>query len=180
MLENLFSSEAFWFWTIVIVMSAMIVWFTERAVLLAAMSSVVALAVGIAFFPSQWDIIGLGGIREQGLWAWLSDNILMLLVSVVVYVLVGLVWATLRWWMHVRTLREDYEERRARWLAPAALMRSAELFQSRASVTSDDSVRTQYKEWRDICARSSELGGRRLTPELKPLWKVYVENGYQY
>lgn len=180
MLEDILSSEVFWFWTVVVVMSSMIVWFTERGVLPAALSSVVALAVGIAFFPNQWDLIGLGGIRESGLWAWLGENILAVLVGLVTYVLVGLVWATLRWWMHVRGIREEYEERRTHWLTPAALQKTAELFQSRATITSDKIVREQYSQWHDICVRAAEMGGRRLTHELKPLWKVYVENGYRF
>lgn len=180
MLGELLSSESFWFWTIVVVMSALIIWFTERGVLLAALSSLFALAVGIAFFPNQWDLIGLGGIRELGVWSWLGENILTILVGVVLYLLVGLVWSTLRWWMHVRTIREDYEDRRARWLTPATLLKNAELFQRRASVTSDKTVREQYDQWREVCARAAEMGGHRLTTELKPLWRVYVENGYQF
>jgi hypothetical protein len=180
MLESLLSSEAFWFWVIVVAMSALVVWFTEQGVLLAALSSLFALAVGIAFFPSQWDMLGLGGLREQGLWSWLGDNILSVLVAVVLYLLIGLVWSTLRWWMHVRSIREEYEDRRVHWLSPGTLQRNADLFHSRAKVTSDESIRDQYSAWRDLCARAAELGGNRLTPELKPLWKVYVENGYQF
>lgn len=179
MLGDVLSSEAFWFWTIVVVMSALIIWFTEQGVLLAALSSLFALAVGIAFFPSQWDTAS-GGIRELGLWSWLGEHMLGVLVSAVLYLLIGLVWATLRWWMHVRCIREEYEERRAAWLAPGTLMRHAEVLQSRANVTSDETVRAQYWAWRDSCARAAEMGGNRLTHELKPLWKVYVENGYQF
>ena len=180
MLEELLSSEAFWFWTIVVVMSALIVWFTEQGVLLAALSSLFALAVGIAFFPNQWDLLGLSGIREQGFWLWLGDNILGVLVASVLYLLVGLVWSTLRWWMHVRCIREEYEDRRTHWLTPGTLLRHGELFASRASVTSDETVCEQYRAWQDHCIRAAELGGHRLTPELKPMWKVYVENGYQF
>ena len=82
--------------------------------------------------------------------------------------------------MHVRGIREEYEEHRARWLTPAALQKTADLFQSRAAVTSDRIVREQYSQWRDVCVRAAEMGGRRLTAELKPLWKVYVENGYMF
>ena len=144
MLEELLSSGVFWFWVIVAVMSAMIVWFTEHGVLLSALSSLLALAVGIALFPDQWDLLGLGGIREQGLRSWLGDNILGVVVAVLLYLLVGLAWSTLRWWMHVRSIREEYEERRTLWLSPDALRQSAVLFHSRANVTSNEAV--QKKE----------------------------------
>jgi len=180
MLGEMLSSEAFWFWVVFVVMSALIIWFTEHGVLLAALSSLIALVLGFAFFPSQLDLLGLGGIREQGLWLWLCDNVPGVLVTIVLYLLVGLVWSTLRWWMYVRSIRQKYEEHRTHWLSPGTLQRNAEMLHSRAKLTSDESVREQYSAWSDLCAYAAEMGGKRLTPELKPLWKAYVNNGYQF
>ena len=146
MLEEIPSSGPFWFWVIVAVMSAIIVWFAERGVLLSALSSLLALAVGIALFPDQWDLLGLSALRGQGLWSWLGDNILGVVVAVLLYLLVGLTWSTMRWWMHVRSIREEYENRRTLWLSPETLRQNAVLFHSRASVTADESAQKQYTE----------------------------------
>jgi hypothetical protein len=180
MLTEIFTSEAFWFWTMIIVQSALIVFFVEHGSPIGAGFSILTLLGGIAFFPGQWDFIGLASLRDDGLWSWLGNKGWMVLAGVSLYLLIGLGWGMLRWWMFVRHLREDYEQHKAKWLLPTSLDHSAAALRSRADYSSLPAERARLIQWAEACAHAAFLGGGRLDQELKPAWKDYVQNGYRH
>ena len=144
MLSEIFTSEGFWFWMLVIVQSGLIVWFIETANPVAAAVTVGTLIVGIAFFPTQWEIVGLGDLHNMTLPAWLSENAWKLLAGIGCYVFAGVAWATFRWWLLVRQIRETYERRKAEWLAPGNLRATASILKSHAEHSSEPSLREKY------------------------------------
>ncbi len=180
MLTEILTSEAFWFWTMIVVQSALIVFFVEHGSPIGAGFSILTLLGGIGFFPSQWDSIGLASLRENGLWSWLGTNIWMLLAGLALYVLIGLGWGMLRWWMFVRHLREDYEQHKAKWLMPSSLDHSAAALRSRADYSSLPGERARLIQWAEVCAKAAIHGGGSLSSDLKPAWKDYVQNGYRH
>ena len=93
----------------IIVQSALIVFFVEHASPVGAIFSLVTLLIGIAFFPGQWASIGLGGIQTDGFWSWLRSSIWPILAGMALYLILGLAWGLLRWWLFVRQQREDYD-----------------------------------------------------------------------
>lgn len=180
MLTEIFTSETFWFWTMIIIQSALIVFFVEHGSPVGAAFSLMTLVAGVGFFPGQWDAIGLGGLRENGLWSWLGSSVWMILAGLALYVLVGLGWGMLRWWMFVRHLREGYDQHRTRWLMPATLDNSAAALRARAGCSSLAAEQTRLLAWASACSEAALRGGGRLTHELKPAWKDFVQNGYRH
>lgn len=115
MLSEILTSESFWFWTLVNVQSGLIIWFVEMANPVAAGITVGPLIVGIAFFPTQWDLVGLGDLHSMSLPAWLTQNVWILLAGIGCYLFIGVAWATFRWWLYVRQMRESYERTKAEY-----------------------------------------------------------------
>jgi hypothetical protein len=180
MLTEIFTSEDFWFCVMIIVQSALIVFFVEHGSPIGAGFSILTLLGGIGFFPGQWDSIGLAGLSENGLWSWLGTNIWMILAGVALYLLIGLGWGMLRWWIFVRHLREDYEQHKANWLLPTSLDHSAAALRSRADCSSLPAERARLIQWAEACGHAAVRGGGRLDDDLKPAWKDYVQNGYRH
>ena len=81
MLSEILTGESFWFWTLVIVQSGLIIWFAETANPVAAGVTVGTLIVGIAFFPTQWQQVGLGDLQNMSFPTWLSQNAWTLLAG---------------------------------------------------------------------------------------------------
>ncbi|MDA0284358.1 MAG: hypothetical protein O3B13_02505 [Planctomycetota bacterium] len=177
MLSEILTSEGFWFWTLAIVQSGLIIWFVETANPVSAAVTMVTLIVGLAFFPTQWEYVGLADLHEMPLPAWLSHNAWPLLAGIGCYLFVGIAWATFRWWLLVREMRETYERHKAEWLAPGNLRSTAALLQSCAERCTETALREQYQRWSKICRMAASEGGNRLTQELKPVWKDFVTNG---
>lgn len=180
MLTEILTSETFWFWTMIIVQSALIVFFVEHGSPVGALFSLAALMGGIGFFPGQWSSIGLNGLNENGLLSWLASRFWVLLAGGALYLLVGLGWGMLRWWMFVRHLREDYEQQKAQWLLPTTLDRSASALRLRADCSSLAAERTRLLQWARECEEAAIRGGGHLEQALKPAWKDYVQNGYRH
>lgn len=177
MLSEFFTSESFWFWTLVIVQSGLIVWFVESANPVAAGVTVATLLIAIVFFPTQWETVGLGDLHRMSFPAWLSQNAWALLAGLGCYIFVGIAWATFRWWLLVRQLRESYERSKAEWLAPGNLRSTAKILLSHAEHCPEPSLREKYLLWSEACRMAAVEGGHQLTHELKPVWKDYVTNG---
>ena len=180
MLQEIFTSDIFWFWTLVIVQSGLMIWFVETGSAIGAGTTLLTLIVGIAFFPGQWEMIGLGQIETEGFWPWLADHIWGILAIGGCYLMIGLAWATLRWWLFVRDLRELYDQRKLEWLAPGNLRRTASTLQSKAEASRGTVESDRFQEWADACLRAASNGGNQLTRELKPVWKGFVKNGFQH
>lgn len=180
MLTEILTSEMFWFWTMIIVQSALIVFFVENGSPIGALFSLAALIGGIGFFPSQWASIGMSGLSGIGLLSWLGSNIWMILAGGALYLLVGLGWGMLRWWMFVRHFREGYEQQKATWLLPATLDHSASALRLRADCSSLLAERTRLQQWAQACENAAVRGGGHLDHELKPAWKDFVQNGYRH
>ena len=177
MLSEIFTSESFWFWALVIVQSGLIVWFVESATPVAAGVTVGTLIVGISFFPTQWGDVGLGDLHDMSFPAWLSQNAWALLAGLGCYLFVGVAWATFRWWLLVRQMRESYERAKAEWLAPGNLRSTATMLRSHAEHCPEPTLREKYLLWSEACRMAAAEGGHQLTHELKPVWKDYVTNG---
>lgn len=176
MLDDILTIESFWFWTLMIVQSGLIIWFVEEANPVAAVLTLGTSVISIAFFPSQWESIGLGGLHELSLPDWLKQNAWVLLACIGCYVVIGIVWATFRWWVLVREMRDTYELNKAEWLAPGNLRSTARQLQSHAEQCSETALREKYLQWSEACHLAAAEGGNRLTQELKPIWKEFVTN----
>jgi hypothetical protein len=177
MLSEILTSEGFWFWTLVIVQSGLIIWFVESANPVAAAVTLSTLVVGVAFFPTQWGHIGLGELNNMSFPAWLGQNVWTLLAGIGCYIFIGIAWATFRWWLLVREMRDTYERRKAEWLAPGNLRSTAVMLRSHAEHCPETSLREKYLLWSECCRMAAAEGGNRLTHELKPVWKEFVTNG---
>jgi hypothetical protein len=90
MLSEILTSESFWFWTLVIVQSGLIIWFVETANPVAAGVTLGTLIVGIAFFPTQWTTVGLGDLHNMSFPTWLSNNAWVLLAGIGCYLFIGI------------------------------------------------------------------------------------------
>ena len=180
MMQEILTSESFWFWALVVVQSCLIVWFVDAGNLPGSVFSLLTLFVGIALFPSQWPTIGLGAFAEDGFWGGLRETGWTLLAGLALYVLLGLGWAMLRWWVYVRMLREEYERRKAGWLTPGNLVQAAARLRERAEMNVNPADRERCLAWASCCQAAAQSGGRLLTAELKPVWKDYVQNGYRH
>lgn len=180
MLTEILTSETFWFWTMIVVQSALIVFFVEHGSPIGAIFSLAALIGGIGFFPSQWPSIGVAALGEDGLLGWLGSNFWMILAGGALYLLIGLGWGMLRWWMFVRHLREDYEQQKSQWLLPATLDQSAAALRLRANCASLATEKSRLQKWAEACESAAVRGGGQLDHELKPAWKDFVQNGYRH
>jgi len=74
--------------------------------------------------------VGLGNPHETTFLAWLTQNAWAILAGIGCYVVVGIAWATFRWWLLVRVMRDNYERRKAEWLAPGNLRSTATMLRS--------------------------------------------------
>lgn len=180
MLGEILTSDGFLFWTLVIVQSALIVWFVETGNAIAAAVTLVTLIVGSGFFPGEWEWMVSGSVSDIGLWGWFQQNAWRLLAFAGCYALIGLAWATFRWWLLVAELRDTYETRKTEWLAPGRLLETAGILSARADYVSAEQKKIRYQEWADVCRRAASAGGNRLTKDLKPVWKDFVENGFRF
>lgn len=177
MLHEILTTEAFWFWTLVIVQSGLIMWFAEAGNPIAASVTIGTLIIGVAFFPTQWESIGLSALHEMSFSGWLIQIVWPLLAFIGCYVLIGIVWATFRWWLLGRQIRERYERSKAEWLAPGNLRTTAGLLRTQAEDCSEPALKAKYQAWAEACQAAATAGGNRLTQELKPVWKEFVTNG---
>lgn len=180
MFTEIFTSETFWFWAMIIVQSSLIVFFVEHGSPMGAGFSLLALMAGIGYFPEQWELIGLSEAGKNGFWNWVGLNIWSILAGGTLYLLIGLGWGILRWWLFVRNLREEYEQQKAKWLLPISLDQAAAALQRRASHLSLPAERDRLQQWAEACWNAATRGGGRLDEELKPVWKDYVQNGYRH
>lgn len=163
-----------------IVQSGLIIWFVESAIPVAAAVTIGTLIVGVAFFPTQWESVGLADLHVISLPAWIGQNAWALLAGIGCYVIIGIGWATFRWWMLARELREAYERAKTEWLAPGNLRATANALQSHAECCRETSLREKYLLWSEACRTAAADGGNHLTRELKPIWKEFVTNGPSY
>jgi hypothetical protein len=179
MLTEVFTNPGFWFWTLFIVQSMLIVWFVEQGQVIGAAFCVLALIIGVAFFPGQWQSIGLGELNDSSLWSWLTSHFWAIVAAIGIYLIVGLAWGTTRWWLFVRDLREEYDSRRTNWLAPVSLYGASDSLRARAECCLEISRQNTLMHWAEACRQAADAGGNMLTRELRPIWKDYVENGYR-
>lgn len=177
MLQEILTTESFWFWTLVIVQSGLIMWFAEAGNPIAAAVTIGTLVLGVAFFPTQWETIGLADLHETSFSSWLLDILWPLIAFIGCYILIGITWATFRWWLLGREIRDRYERIKADWLAPGNLRNTASRLRSRAENCSEPTLKARYAEWSEACLSAATAGGNRLTQDLKPVWKEYVTNG---
>lgn len=174
------SLEAFWFWTLVVAQSGLVIWFVHQDSPVGAVLSVLSILAGIAFFPSQWESIGLGAMHSEGFWLFVRTRGGLILAAIGSYLLLGLGWAAFRWWLYVRELRLSYERRKAEWLRPQSLLNTASFLKVQAACSDDDLRKQRFQKWADACGDAAARGGNHLTSDLKPLWKEFVEHGYRF
>jgi hypothetical protein len=179
MLNDIFTNPAFWFWTLFIVQSALIIWFVEHGQVIGGAFCVLALIVGVAFFPSQWEAIGLGGLNDSSLWEWFTSNFWSIVAGIGIYLIMGLAWGTMRWWIFVKDMREEYDTHRHNWLTPAFLYGTSDALRARAECCLELTRQNVLMQWAEACRQAADAGGNMLTRELRPIWKDYVENGYR-
>ncbi len=174
------SLEAFWFWTLIVAQSGLVIWFVNQDSPVAAVLSVLSILAGIAFFPGQWESIGLGAMHSEGFWLFVRARGGLIAASIGSYLLLGLGWAAFRWWLYVRQLRLTYDRRKAEWLLPQSLLNTASFLKIQASCADDELRKQRFQQWSNACAEAAARGGNQLTSDLKPLWKEFVEHGYRF
>ncbi|MBI1312904.1 hypothetical protein GC176_16565 [bacterium] len=179
MLFEFLTSDDFLFWAILAVQSALIIWFVEAGSAVAAGTMLASIAVTVSLFPSQWSYFGVPDVESTGVNNWLLENAWRLPAAAGCYVLVGLLWSTFRWWLFVNDARDAYDAQKKQWLQPLTLLSSARLLEERAVSVNDERLRVRYLHWARACRSAATAGGCRLSPELKPVWKDFVENGYR-
>ena len=180
MWPTIFNLEAFWFWTLIIVQSGLVIWFVSQDHLVAAVLGILSILAGIGFFPGQWESIGLGNLRTVGFSAFVRSHYGEIIAVAGSYLIIGAGWAGVRWWLHARGIRQSYERRRDDWLHPHALLNTATFFRNQALVATSADSQQRYSRWSKACAEAAARGGKILTSELKPIWKEFVEHGYRF
>jgi hypothetical protein len=180
MLFDFLTSDSFLFWTLLAVQSAMIIWFVEAGNATASGVVLATVTVTVLMFPDQWSELAGTDVGSVGVGRWLLDNAGRIAAGVACYFLIGLLWATFRWWLYVGDAREAYDEHKRQWLQPRSLLLSAKLLETRADFVCDQALRTRYLHWANACRIAAATGVRQLSPELKPVWKEFVENGYRH
>lgn len=180
MWHEFLSGEAFWFWTLIIAQSGLVMWFVRNDSLVGATLSVLSMIAGLAFFPSQWQAIGLGELHTLGFWLFLRTHFGAIVAGLGSYLLIGLAWAAFRWWLYVKDLRHQYDERKTQWLAPTSLLNTAQFLRAQAACVDDEPLKQRYSYWATACAEAAARGGHVLTTDLKPVWKEFVEHGYRF
>lgn len=174
------TTDGLLFWTMILVQSAIIVWYVEAGNPAASGMTVVATGITALMLPEQWNHLAATDIQSTGTMNWLIANSGRLLIGLVCYLVLGLVWATFRWWLHVNDAREAYDSHKRQWLEPQNLLISARLLETRAACVPDSSQRNRYRQWASACRTAAMTGGGRLSNDLKPAWRDFVENGYHY
>ncbi len=180
MWPELFNLEAFWFWTLIVAQSGLVIWFVRQEQPVAAILSVVSLITGIGFFPNQWASLGLGDMQRLGFWLFVQTRFGAILAMMGSYLILGLGWAMCRWWLYVRSIRLVYEQRRLEWLVPRNLLNTAAYFRDQALIATSPESQQRYSQWASACSAAAARGGNQLTSDLKPVWKEFVENGYRF
>ena len=180
MWHEFLSTEAFWFWTLIVAQSVLVMWFVRNDSVVGAVLSMMSMVAGLAFFPSQWESIGLGELQTQGFWLFLRTHFGAILAGIGSYLLIGLAWAAFRWWEYVRELREQYDARKAEWLTPASLLNTAQFLRAQSACLDDELLRQRYAYWATACAEAAARGGHVLSSDLKPVWKEFVAHGYRF
>ena len=179
MLFEFLTSDEFLFWTMIAAQSALIIWFVEMGNAVAAAVTLATIFVGAGLFPSQWGYFGGPESQPDRLGVWLLGNAWRIIAGVGCYFLLGLLWATFRWWLFVNDVREAYDEQKRLWLMPGNLQSLGQRLEMRASTAPSQSLRSQYQQWAAACREAADAGGHCLSDELKPVWKDFVENGYR-
>lgn len=174
------TTDAFLFWVLIAIQSAVIIWFVEAGNAVAAGTALAIVAITLFLFPEQWDALTSGEAESASVGSWLLANVGSLVTALACYVLIGLLWATFRWWLYVNDAREAYEEQKLNWLQPRNLMASAKLLENRAAYIHDEVLRARYLHWANTCRAAAATSGGRLSQDLRPVWKEFVENGYQF
>lgn len=180
MFVEILTSNDFCFWTLIAVQSAMIIWFVEAGSAASAGTTLVSVFISLSLFPGQLKHFGLLRDQSTSLGTLLLENSWPIVLGLGCYVLIGLLWATFRWWLHVNEAREVYVDQKRQWLQPRTLLASATLWDDRAEFACDAALRTQYRHWANACRAAATTGGGRLPQELVPVWRNFVENGYRY
>lgn len=173
-------SDSFFFWALLAVQSALIVWFVESGNAVASGTTLATIAVTLLLFPEQWGELAGTDVGASGAGRWIFDNAGRVATAVACYFLIGLLWATFRWWLYVNDAREIYEQQKQQWLQPRSLVVSAKLLESRAAYVRDEMLRARYLHWAGVCREAASVNAGQLSPELKPVWREFVENGYQF
>jgi len=177
---ELLTADAFLFWTLLVVQSVVIVRFVEAGNAVISGSALATVAITLLLFPEQWSLLSGGDVETVGVGSWLLANAGSIVAAVACYFLIGLLWATFRWWLYVNDAREAYEEQKREWLRPRSLMASAKLLETRAAYIHDEVLRARYLHWANHCRTAAAANPGQLSQELKPVWKEFVENGYQF
>ena len=106
---ELFVVGTFWFWALVAVEIVLLFMFVEYENGVGATISVLIFGAALQWFGDV-DIIG-----------YILSNPLRLLAVVASYFLLGAIWGTAKWWIHVRDRLEEYEELRDEYLRSKGL-----------------------------------------------------------
>ena len=180
MVVDFLISDGFLFWALLVVQSALIVWFVETGNAIASGTTLATVAITLLLFPAQWGELAGTDVGSSGVGGWILDNAGSVVTAVACYFLIGLLWSTFRWWLHVSDTREAYEQQKQQWLQPLSLLSSARLLEDRAGYVPDEAIRARYLHWAGACREAASTNAGQLSPELKPVWREFVENGYQF
>lgn len=129
-------------------------------------------------------LLGLTAVQlfsDFNLVGWIWKNPLWIGVGAVGYVVIGSIWATVKWTFFAKDQREKYEEEKERWLQPENLRDHASTLRSRSRAGEiEQSKAEQLKRWADALETAAANGGGELTNALKPAWTNYRVVGARY
>jgi len=103
MLGELFAIGTFWFWALIVSEIILLFIFTENENGFAATVSLAVFAAAL-----QW----LGGVDIIG---FVINEPIKFLVICVCYFMAGTLWATVKWWIHVKDRIDDIKEYGEEW-----------------------------------------------------------------
>lgn len=148
---ELFIIGTFWFWALVAIEFIALLVFIENE------------WPGWALFSIIGTFCLLHWCGNLSLITYITANPWMIGIGAIIYILVGAPWGCLKWWFHLRNLRERYIEIRHEWftILPRKIKRGNE----------PEAEIDAYKE---------VVAAKKITENAKEYWQKYVEDTYGY
>jgi len=117
---------------------------------------------------------------DFSVFGWLWDNPLWACVYFGGYFVVGAIWATIKWTLFSRNLREKYDEAKEEWLEPERLKSYAQRLKQWANKENNNTYRERYTRWATALENAATENAGELTDTLKPAWTHYRANPNAY
>lgn len=103
-LLTLFVFGGFWFWSLVVVASLLFIALFENE------------RGGWATLLLLTTVAIIIGLSNQDWLVWIVANPITILLYALGYLTVGIIWGTMKWWLHVRTIAVRYRNAKRKWI----------------------------------------------------------------